>query len=413
MGKVPSIPDVAMDSITDRNVYAVLRAIADILNVRNGQTGDSDNAFVTRGELGNLGRAGSGGGIGVAGGQQSQGFAFPVIRPSDIARVINDLQAQVMESPLFKRLGERVNLIDAPGTGVIAQIDDERTTRANDVSALANTVTTLQSSVGENTAALAIEAETRANADGALFGQYTVKVDINGYVSGFGLASTANNSTPFSEFIVRADRFAISSPSGPGVPTRIPFIVVTTPTVVNGYTVPAGVYIDAAAIAVASIGEAQIDFAAIRRAHIQNAAIGNAQIENAAITYAKIGDAEIDTLKLRGETVTIPRAANGGNVTSSGTLVSVYVPGGASAVAVSAVISANGNFTPGHTYSLYRDGTLLQTWPFTTTPGIDGQVQLPVSWHDPYSGGGTYSVSVSVPSSAVSSATITCIGCKR
>lgn len=65
-------------------------------------------------------------------------------------------------------------------------------------------------------------ASTTNGALSTLSAQYTVKVDVNGYVSGFGLATTANNGTPFSEFIVRADRFAIASPAGSEV---IPFIV--------------------------------------------------------------------------------------------------------------------------------------------------------------------------------------------
>ena len=49
----------------------------------------------------------------------------------------------------------------------------------------------------------------QANDIGDLEAQYTVKVDANGYVSGFGLANTVNNATPSSEFFVNADRFAI------------------------------------------------------------------------------------------------------------------------------------------------------------------------------------------------------------
>lgn len=42
--------------------------------------------------------------------------------------------------------------------------------------------------------------------------QYTVKIDNNGYVSGFGLASEPVNGVPYSDFMVRADRFSISNP---------------------------------------------------------------------------------------------------------------------------------------------------------------------------------------------------------
>ncbi|CAG2132534.1 phage tail tip fiber protein [Cupriavidus numazuensis] len=312
--RVPSIPLNALDNIQDRNVYAVLRALTDMMNVRNGQTGDSDSAFVTRAELGNL-RAG-GILVGVPGAQQSQGVTPQIIRPADIARVINDLQALVIESPLFKALGERINKVDAPGTGVIAQLDEERTVRSTAVSALVDDVTTLTAAVNANTVALETEATVRADADGNIMGKYSVKIDANGYVTGFGLISTANNSTPFSEFMVRADRFSIASPSGPGITPKVPFIVLTTPTTVNGYYVPAGVYMDSAMMKVASVGEAHIDFAAIREAHLQYGIIDTLHVKAAAIKYANIGDAEVDTLKIRGNAVVVPSAATGtGDVT--------------------------------------------------------------------------------------------------
>jgi hypothetical protein len=100
-------------------------------------------------------------------------------------------------------------------------------------------------------------------------------------VSGFGLASTANNATPFSDFIIRADRFSVASPSGPGITPVIPFIVTTTPQTINGVSVPVGVYINGAFI---------------QNGTITNAKIGNAVIDDAKIvslTAAKITAGEI------------------------------------------------------------------------------------------------------------------------
>ena len=42
------------------------------------------------------------------------------------------------------------------------------------------------------------------DSDSGLSSQYTVKLDNNGHVSGFGLATTDNDGTPSSAFIVRA-----------------------------------------------------------------------------------------------------------------------------------------------------------------------------------------------------------------
>jgi hypothetical protein len=149
-------------------------------------------------------------------------------------------------------------------TAAESNITNLQTTTASQ----ATSITTLSTTVGANTTAIQEEATTRADETGNLFAKYTVKIDTNGYVSGFGLASTANNATPFSEFIIRADRFSIASPTGPGITPVIPFIVTTTPQTINGVTVPVGVYINGAfiqngTITTAKIGNAQIDDAKI------------------------------------------------------------------------------------------------------------------------------------------------------
>ena len=94
--------------------------------------------------------------------------------------------------------------------GNLSLLQQSTTTNANNVAALTTTVQQLQASVGANSAAIAEEAKVRANADGDLYAQYTLRVDVNGRVSGFGLASSATSS----DFIIRADRFSIVSPDG-------------------------------------------------------------------------------------------------------------------------------------------------------------------------------------------------------
>jgi predicted phage tail protein len=78
-------------------------------------------------------------------------------------------------------------------------------------------------SPGASNAQIAEEQDIRTLQTGELYAQYTVKIDINGHVSGFGLASTAPvDGAPFSEFIIKADRFAIIDA---GTPTLVPFVV--------------------------------------------------------------------------------------------------------------------------------------------------------------------------------------------
>jgi predicted phage tail protein len=197
----------------------------------------------------------------------------------EVSYLLSTLTGAITETQLFSSLGARINLVDGaaslPGS-VNARVQTESTARQNADSALSSQITTLSSTVGQNTTAIQQEATTRANADGTLFAQYTVKIDTNGYVSGFGLASTANNATPFSDFIIRADRFSIASPSGPGIAPVIPFIVTTTSQVINGVTVPPGTY--------------------IKDGFIQNGVITNAKIGNLAVDDAKIASLSVGKL---------------------------------------------------------------------------------------------------------------------
>ena len=94
-------------------------------------------------------------------------------------------------------------------------------------------------------AAIETEATVRASETAGLLAQYTVKVEANGYVSGFGLANTLNNGVPISSFIVKADRFSIAAPGSTAI---VPFAVQASAQTVNGVSVPAGVYMDSAYI---------------------------------------------------------------------------------------------------------------------------------------------------------------------
>lgn len=131
----------------------------------------------------------------------------------------------------------------------VAALQTTTTTLTNNVSSLSNSLTTLQATVGDNTAAISTEADARVTADGRIESKYTVKVDTNGYVSGFGLIGTDNDATPTSEFVVRADKFAIASPAGPSITPKVPFVVQTTSSIgPDGGVIPPGVYMDSAVV---------------------------------------------------------------------------------------------------------------------------------------------------------------------
>ena len=127
-----------------------------------------------------------------------------------------------------------------------------------------------------------------ASPDG-LNAQYTLKIDNNGAVSGFGLSSqtnTANVNT--TEFIINADKFQVIAPTASDLTNAETFFSVVTADVyeqdesgnnTSVVSVPAGVYMD----------DAFIKNASITGAKIGNAAIDSAQIADAAINNAKIG----------------------------------------------------------------------------------------------------------------------------
>ncbi|MGP9826903.1 phage tail tip fiber protein [Ectopseudomonas khazarica] len=189
---------------------------------------------------------------------------------------------------------------------------------------------------------------------------YTLKLNVNGYISGFG----AYNDGRTADFAVLADRFWIARP-GVAASAVKPFMVVD-----------GKVYIDSAFIREASIQEGQLGpitfgkifdpagrpvtsvggklkadyievdelLAAVLRA--DTAFIRNAHIQDAAITNAKIGNLEVDTLKIAGNAVTIPESVTGraGNVAAGSTsrLLGRYInmPEGSSGVIVMVTVPA-------------------------------------------------------------------------
>lgn len=222
----------------------------------------------------------------------------------DVTTLLTALNGQITQSQLFNTLGARIDLIDgASGLAgsVNARVLAETSARTSGDSANASSINTLSAQVNHATtglpaayAAVQTEASTRASADGTLFAQYTVKVDVNGYVAGYGLASTVVNGAPSSEFIIRADNFAIAPvDTDNAAADGSPFFYRTTSTTINGVSVPAGAYMKAA--------------------FIHDATITNAKIANLAVDNAKIADLSVSKLTAG--------AISTGDITSTGTTV--------------------------------------------------------------------------------------------
>jgi uncharacterized coiled-coil protein SlyX len=185
------------------------------------------------------------------------------------------------------------NTVDDPLTGVAANasatdsLDTRVTSAEGNIASQATSLSTLSTTVGGHTTSIATQATTL----NGLEAQYTVKVDNNGYVTGFGLASTTVDSTPYSEFEIVADKITFAPvATDHTADDGAPFFHISSPTTINGETIPAGTYLKSAFIADATIGTAQIQDAAIDSAKIVDATITGAKIGNGQITNAKIGN---------------------------------------------------------------------------------------------------------------------------
>ena len=144
------------------------------------------------------------------------------------------------------------------GTANTGLIQQEATARADQYDSMAQTLTAVQST--------AVDADDRSKANTAtvqantrsingLYGQYTIKVDVNDRIAGIGLA--ANNS--ISAFNIRADQFYISNPDDPYY-KDVGFIYNsgTRADPETGVVMPKGLYLKAAFIKEASITTAKI-----------------------------------------------------------------------------------------------------------------------------------------------------------
>lgn len=174
-------------------------------------------------------------------------------------------------------------------------------------SAISSGITNFTTTVGSETLTL----QQHHSSINGIEGKYSIKIDDNGSVAGFGLISTANDGVPStgtgSAFIVAADRFAITSDfdseatENGTVGDNYPFKVFTTPHNVTdadgnqsynddgtAKTIPAGVYID--------------------NAFIHDAQITGAMIEEATITDANIGS--LDAGKIRSGQIQIDNQNN-------------------------------------------------------------------------------------------------------
>jgi hypothetical protein len=232
------------------------------------------------------------------------------------ATLIERLEGEINESLLAQHLRERIDLIDGEG-GLVSQVQEQGDTFARDI-------TQVQTEVDNNFGALQQRITSSFNeVSGKVESIYSLRINSNGRISGFGLSDDGFESV----FGVEADRFYVS---GSGSNDR-PFMVSGGRVYIKDAAI-ANAAIDSAKIKNGAVNNAKIAFAAIDEAKISYAAISSAKIKNGAISSAKIGFAAInsshigyaaidsshigyaavDTLRIKGRAVTVNEIATFG-----------------------------------------------------------------------------------------------------
>lgn len=213
-----SINLAALNSVGDPNVRMVLEGLVNsMVLVTAPPDQNAPGAAVTREQLAEI----------LGPDTPTPGVIKTWNGPLKVLDKITSAAADVATDPAFLALqGTVTNLAQQTGQ-VATALSEEVTQRTNAVAAVAEQVSQVSAAVSTDiAAAVQVESEARANADGDILAKYAVKVDINGHVSGYGLIAEDNGAEPISAFIVSADRFAIAHPlQEGGNAVQIPFIV--------------------------------------------------------------------------------------------------------------------------------------------------------------------------------------------
>jgi hypothetical protein len=268
---------------------------------------------------------------------------------TDVNHMLGVLTGAVTSSQLATSLSDPIGNLPADTN---ASISAEATARSSADTALSQSITTVSSTVAGHTSSIS----TQATSINGLSGQYTVKIDVNGAVAGYGLASTTTAAGNIvSEFVVNADRFALMRGGSNTATATVPFVVQASATTINGESVAAGVYmadafikngsianakigtlnadkITAGSIAAARIAANTIDASKLR---LDNSTITSQTIsgiptviiKDLGVGNAKIQNLAVSTLKIQDQAVTFPSAITTSSTvsfagTSSGTTFS-------------------------------------------------------------------------------------------
>ncbi|WP_062269505.1 phage tail tip fiber protein [Endozoicomonas arenosclerae] len=175
-------------------------------------------------------------------------------------------------------LGTQINSVKSDlsdeSTERKAAIQSEQQARVQGDNALASNLNTVQTTIGEHTASIQSLSETSASQSddiGSIKAQYTFKLDVDGYVSGY----TSINDGDQSSMIFRQDVFAVGAPGK----TSLTFVIDGEKVVMDGASIKDAT-IESAAIKKLNVEKINGDVANFLRTHITDGFITNAMIGN-------------------------------------------------------------------------------------------------------------------------------------
>lgn len=264
------------------------------------------------------------------------------LRPADVLDLLNGkISSTELNETLNTEIGKIATLETTTGghgssIAALQTITDNHATSITQLNTTASTqssqITTLQTTTSSHATSItqlntttdghSTSIETLQQTDTDYGAEYSVKLDVDGYVSGFGLIN--EGAVEGSTAIFKVDRFAIGSPSYPDI---FPFVV----DAVNGVVAMDGAYIKKATITTAAIEDLAVDSAkikdlAVSTAKIADLAVDSAKIKDAAITSAKINvaaidtahikDLSVDTIKIKGNAVSVDKMQAGAVIRS-------------------------------------------------------------------------------------------------
>jgi hypothetical protein len=176
----------------------------------------------------------------------------------------------------------------------VSVIDGQVTSTAQDL-------TTLSTTVGDNTSSIT----TQATSIDGVEANYSVKIDNNNRITGFGLLSTTSGATPFSEFAVVADQFSIVSPDSTADTPIQPFTVTADKIYFGADVIVSGDLISTGTI---SADRLQIDGVMFDTETVGG--VTSLIIKESGINTSQIAESAITTARLSNDAVTVDKFAN-------------------------------------------------------------------------------------------------------